>query len=64
MKVKVNKNACICCGACAAVCPAVFELDDEEGVAKAIVDNVPEDQKDYVIEACEGCPTSAIETEE
>lgn len=29
MKVKVNKDACIGCGACAAICDTVFELDDE-----------------------------------
>ena len=29
MKVKVNKEACIGCGACAAICDAIFEIDDE-----------------------------------
>ena len=29
MKVKVNKDACIGCGACASICPDVFELNDE-----------------------------------
>ena len=29
MKVKVNRDACIGCGACAAICPDVFEIDDE-----------------------------------
>ena len=32
MKVKVNEG-CLGCGACAGVCPDVFELDDE-GLAK------------------------------
>mgnify|MGYP003302018696 CR=1 FL=1 len=27
MKVKVNENACIGCGACAAICPDVFEIE-------------------------------------
>lgn len=63
MKVKVNNNACIGCGACAAMCSKVFELTDE-GVAKAIVEVVPEELKDEVVEASEGCPTAAIETEE
>ena len=30
MEVKVNKDACIGCGACQAVCPEVFELDDDD----------------------------------
>ena len=29
MKVKVNKDACIGCGACAAICDEVFEINDE-----------------------------------
>lgn len=63
MKVKVNKNACIGCGACAACCPNVFEFDDE-GYARAIVEEVPSDDKDSVKEAEEGCPTGAVETTE
>lgn len=63
MKVKVNENACIGCGACAAICPDVFEITDE-GFAKVVVDNVEEDKKEEVVEAKEGCPTSAIEDAE
>jgi ferredoxin len=62
MKVKVNENACIGCGACAAMCSKVFEIGDE-GFAKVIVEEVPEDLKEEVMEASEGCPTAAIETE-
>ena len=60
MEVKVNKYACICCGACQAVCPEVFELDDD-GYAKTIKNEIKDEEKDEVIEASEGCPTSAIE---
>ena len=60
MKVKVNENACIGCGACAAICPEVFEITDD-GFAKAVVDVVADDKKEEVVEAKEGCPTSAIE---
>jgi len=62
MNVKVNNNACIGCGACAAICPDVFEITDE-GYAKAKVEVVAEDKKEEVVEAKEGCPTSAIEAE-
>jgi len=63
MKVKVNPNACIGCGACAAVCPEVFELTDD-GIAKEKEEIVKEEDKDGAIEASEGCPTSAIEVKE
>lgn len=60
MKVKVNKDICIGCGACQAIAPDVFEIEDD-GLAVAkdveINDNIKED----VIDALEGCPTSAIE---
>ena len=60
MEVKVNKDACIGCGACQAVCPEVFELDDD-GYAKTIKNEIKDEEKDAVIEASEGCPTSDIE---
>ncbi len=62
MKAKVNKDACIGCGACSAVCPNVFELGDD-GFANVKVEEVAESDKDAVVEASEGCPTSAISTE-
>ena len=63
MKVKVNKDLCIGCGACQAIAPSVFELEDD-GLAKAINTQVNDEIKDDVIDALEGCPTSAIEESE
>ena len=37
MKLKVNKDLCIGCGACQAVCPEVFEIEDD-GLATVISD--------------------------
>lgn len=59
MKVTVNKDLCIGCGACQAIVPSVFELEDD-GLAKAIDSNIDNDLKEEVIDALEGCPTSAI----
>lgn len=59
MKVKVDKSLCIGCGACQAVAPSVFELEDD-GLAKAIDEEIQEDIKEDVMDALEGCPTSAI----
>lgn len=62
MKVKVNKEACIGCGACAAICPDVFEIDDE-GLSTAKTEEVSEELQEDATEAVESCPTAAIVTE-
>lgn len=59
MKLKVNDN-CIGCGACQAICPDVFEINDD-GYATTIVDEVSEELMDDAIDAKEGCPVDAIE---
>lgn len=60
MKVKVNKEQCIGCGACAALCSSVFEIDDD-GLSKVILDEVPADDIESANDAIDSCPTSAIE---
>lgn len=62
MKVNVNKDACIGCGACAAICPDVFEMDDE-GLSTVKVDTVDSGAEEDAKEAIESCPTSAISEE-
>lgn len=62
MKVKVNRDNCIGCGACAAICSEVFEIDDE-GISVAKVEEVKEEDKQAVQDAIDSCPTGAIETE-
>ena len=63
MKVKVDRDACIGCGACAAICDTVFEIDDE-GLSIVKSEDVTEEDKQAVIDSAESCPTGAIETEE
>ncbi len=68
MKVKINKEKCVMCGSCVAVCPEVFEMKDDGTVdVKAEYQNI-EIQDDMLIEkikqAQTACPTSAIEIEE
>ncbi|MBR3523762.1 MAG: ferredoxin [Bacilli bacterium] len=61
MKFNVDKNVCIGCGACQAICPDVFEIEDD-GLAAATneaTDANIEEAKD----AAQGCPVGAI-TEE
>jgi len=59
LKVKVDPDECIECGACIDICPEVFDWD-EDGKAVSIVDEVPSDSEDDAVEAVEGCPTEAI----
>ena len=63
MKVKVNRDACIGCGACQVIAPNLFELD-EEGISKALVDEVEEQEEEIARDASDSCPTAAIEIEE
>ncbi len=63
-KFKVNKDLCIGCGACAAICPEVFDID-EDGLAKTIKEeNITEEEAAEATDALEGCPTSAISDED
>lgn len=59
MKVKINKDTCIGCGACQAICPFVFEYDDE-GIMDVKTSEINDEIKDDVIDAMEGCPVEAI----
>lgn len=59
MKIKVNGDSCIGCGACASICEDVFEIGDS-GLSEVKVKEVPEDKKEAVVEAMESCPTAAI----
>lgn len=58
MKVKVDKDLCIGCGACQAICSDVFEIED--GLSSVLVDEVQEEYQDDAREAIESCPTEAI----
>ena len=59
MKVHVDPDLCISCGACVDICPDVFDWN-EDGIAQEQVDEVPEDFEDQAKEAVESCPTDAI----
>ncbi len=63
MKVKVVDNLCIGCGACAALVPDEFDINDN-GIAYALNSKVKDNNKDLVKDAKENCPTGAISVEE
>lgn len=60
MKVKVNQDACIGCGACAAICNDVFDIDDQ-GLSFLKVEEINEENEEAVQDAIDSCPTDAIE---
>ena len=52
MKLKVDQDVCIGCGACQAICPNAFEIDDN-GYATTIVDEISEEIRnavDYIVD--------------
>lgn len=57
--VKVDKDACIGCGACQALVGDVFDIDDD-GLAFVLEDAKIDENIDDVKEAAGNCPTSAI----
>ena len=59
-KLVVDKSTCIGCGTCVALCPEVFELN-EEGKAEAKQKKLDiEKLKNKTEEAIEACPVKAI----
>lgn len=58
MKMTVDKNACIGCGACVGTCDKVFGFDDN--YAEVIVDEIPEELVSDAMDALESCPVNAI----
>lgn len=61
MKVSVSQDKCIGCGNCVALTESkVFDFNDE-GMAQAIVDEVPSELNETVRDCISQCPTEAIE---
>ncbi len=70
MKVTVNRDECIACGACWSDCDAVFEENPDDGncqiVAKYQVGGnpgegeIPDDLVDCAKAAADGCPVEII----
>ncbi|MDO5547652.1 MAG: ferredoxin [Eubacteriales bacterium] len=62
MNVLINRAGCIGCGTCEALCPEVYQIQ-EDGLAQIIAQ--PDGYlEDAAREAAGSCPVSVIEVEE
>lgn len=62
MKVRIDEDLCIACGACETLCPGVFHLGDLK-VAEVVAEDFG-GCEDCVLEAAEACPQAAILVDE
>lgn len=60
MKVSVDGQRCQGHTLCSMIAPDSFELDDVDGHASPVSEEVPDDQQDVVREAAHSCPEQAI----
>ncbi|MBQ7485728.1 MAG: ferredoxin [Oscillospiraceae bacterium] len=60
MTAQVLQEACIQCGLCPSICPAVFTLPGNGGSARAVEGEIPLEQQIAAQEAAQSCPVSAI----
>jgi len=60
MKVIIDKEKCIGCGACASIEPSVFNVSPEDNKAGVNPSGCTDDKLDNCREAANVCPTGAI----
>lgn len=64
MKVVVDELRCDAHGLCAAACPEVFALDDDDDVVRVLNDRPDESLRASLTRAALQCPKAAIKIEE
>jgi ferredoxin len=74
MRVEIEREDCIACGACSLDCPEVFEEDEADGTSRIVeayrvdgdpaLGEVPDELGECVRIAMEGCPVEVIHVEE
>ena len=63
MRAFVDQDLCIACGVCESIAPEVFSLETEP-YAVVLLDPIPDELKDAVLEARDECSEEAITIEE
>jgi ferredoxin len=64
MKVKIDYDLCMGDKNCNTVCPEVFQYDEDQFIARVIVDVVPEHLEETVRKAARECAPGAIIVED
>lgn len=64
MRVRLDESVCVGAGRCVSEAPLVFDQDDDTGLAKVLIAEVPADQAGAVREAFAFCPSRAIVLDE
>ena len=64
-KIKLEREKCISCGSCSALCPKYFELIDDgkshiKNAVKADVEELEVEKAECAIAAAEACPAQCI----
>lgn len=67
-KIKLEREKCIGCGSCQALCPKYFELIDDSkshivGATKADVEELEVEKPECAESAAEACPVQCIHIE-
>ena len=67
-KIKIEREKCIGCGSCQALCPKYFELIDDgkshvKGAEKAEVEELETDKIECAEQASQACPAQCIHIE-
>jgi ferredoxin len=62
-KIIIDQEACIGCGACVAVAPELFELNEDNKAEAKIVNELKEEELIRAKEGAETCPVQAIKVE-
>lgn len=62
MKIVVDRSKCSSIGLCEATAPDIFEIG-ADGSLIVLMDDIPEDRRGDLEQACENCPTQALSIE-
>jgi ferredoxin len=63
MKVVVDRTKCSSIGLCEATAPDIFEIG-ADGSLTILIDDISEDRRTDLEQACENCPTQALSIED